>query len=103
MTHRPVEAALAKEWPGSGSRDGFEKDFDCETLRREYGFKWKSPSATRLFSRTTNDFTKLVAKNRPLFSLQGLDSTKLRVFKINFNNFTLRTFKISKFTTKRMT
>ncbi|KAJ3662812.1 hypothetical protein Zmor_007138 [Zophobas morio] len=29
MTHRPVEAMFAKERPGSGSRDGFEKDLDC--------------------------------------------------------------------------
>ncbi|KAJ3661396.1 hypothetical protein Zmor_005792 [Zophobas morio] len=30
MTHRPVEAAFAKERPGSGGRDGFAKDLDCE-------------------------------------------------------------------------
>ncbi|KAJ3666801.1 hypothetical protein Zmor_002232 [Zophobas morio] len=44
MTHRLVEAAFAKERPGSGSRDGFEKDLDRETSRKENGFKWRPPS-----------------------------------------------------------
>ena len=54
MTHRPVEAAFAKERPASGSRDGFEKDLDCETSKTECGFKWRPPSGTRLFSRITS-------------------------------------------------
>ncbi|KAJ3650222.1 hypothetical protein Zmor_021922 [Zophobas morio] len=55
LTHRPVEAAFAKERPGSESRDGFEKDLDCETSRREYGGKWRPPSGTRLFRRVDSN------------------------------------------------